>query len=54
MTNEECYYCGCCECDGYCKILNKYINEIEECTVSNEEKCEYSCWNLYKDKGEDI
>lgn len=49
MKDEECYECGCCECDGLCKILNEYINEIEECIVSDDKKWEYSCWNLHKD-----
>ena len=46
MSNEECYDCGCCENDGWCNVLNKYINEIEECDASEDEKWKHSCWNL--------
>lgn len=50
MSNEECYNCGCCDCMGYCEILNQSITEIEQCNVSEDEKWKHSCWNLYSDE----
>lgn len=49
MSDESCYDCGCCECDGLCRVLNKYINEVEECTASEEDRWQYSDWNLHKE-----
>lgn len=49
MSDESCYDCGCCECDGLCRVLNKYINEVEECTASEEDRWRYSDWNLHKE-----
>ena len=50
MNEEECYYCGCCEFDGWCVCNNVYINNITECNISEEEKWKNSCWNINKDE----
>lgn len=50
MRDEDCYECGCCDCMGLCEIHGKYINEVEECSISEEEKWRRSCWNLHTDE----
>lgn len=52
MTTENetrCYDCGCCDSvDGWCNLVGAYGFEIDECTISEEEKLEESCWNIHK------
>lgn len=50
MSDEQCYDCGCCRCDGVCNILGKYISEVEECEVSEEEKWAHSVWNIHNEE----
>lgn len=52
-NETRCYDCGCCDsADGWCNLVGAYGFEIDECTISEEEKLEESCWNIHKEEGD--